>query len=56
MRADVAMADYILVRVFTEEKRALKETAREKGVSLSEFIRTRAMGGPKLGGSANGAS
>lgn len=56
MRADVAMADYILVRVFTEEKRALKETAKEKGLSLSEFIRTRAMSASSVGGSAHGAS
>ena len=40
MRADVAMADYILVRVFTEEKQALKKKAQEKGTSLSELVRS----------------
>lgn len=39
MRANVAMADYILVRVFAEEKRTLKETARKKGTSISSLIR-----------------
>jgi len=43
MRADVAMADYILVRVFTEEKLTLKEVARKKGTSLSELIRASAL-------------
>ncbi|WP_164844658.1 plasmid mobilization protein [Brucella pituitosa] len=57
MRADVAMADYILVRVFTDEKRVLKEMAQESGTSLSEFVRSRTLGGMKSGGGAvHGAS
>ncbi|MGN7960531.1 plasmid mobilization protein [Brucella sp. 22210] len=43
MRANVAMADYILIRVFREEKQALKEVARKKGTSLSELVRASAL-------------
>ncbi|PYE88770.1 DUF6290 family protein [Phyllobacterium leguminum] len=39
MRSDVAMPDYIHVRVFREEKRTLEKLAQEKGTSLSELIR-----------------
>jgi len=39
MRADVAMPDHILIRVFSEEKKTLKELARKKGTSLSGLIR-----------------
>lgn len=57
MRADVAMADYILVRVFTDEKQALKEMAQEHGTSLSEFVRSRTLGGMKSsGGVVHGAA
>lgn len=45
MRSNVAMADYILVRVFTEEKRSLKEFASKRGMSLSEYIRSSSLGG-----------
>lgn len=43
MRANIAMADYILIRVFREEKQALKEVARKKGTSLSELVRASAL-------------
>ncbi len=46
MRADVAMPDYILIRVFTEEKQALKEQARKKGTSLSGLIRDAVLDAP----------
>ncbi|MEL4072835.1 hypothetical protein WKW50_22105 [Ochrobactrum sp. GPK 3] len=45
MRADTAMPDYILIRVFTEEKQALKEQARKKGTSLSGLIRNAVLDG-----------
>ncbi|ABY37352.1 Hypothetical protein, conserved [Brucella suis ATCC 23445] len=46
MRADTAMPDYILIRVFTEEKQALKELARKKGTSLSGLIRDAVLDAP----------
>lgn len=43
MRSDVAMPDYIRVRVFSDEKQHLKEVAKKRGVSLSELIRSKAL-------------
>lgn len=43
MRSDVAMPDYIRIRVFSDEKQSLKEVAKKRGVSLSELIRSKAL-------------
>lgn len=39
MRSNFAMPDLIRVRVFSDEKRHMKEAARRQGMSLSEFVR-----------------
>jgi uncharacterized protein (DUF1778 family) len=39
MRHSEAMKELIGVRVLTEEKRALTEAARKRGVTLSELVR-----------------
>lgn len=39
MRLRVAMAENIKLRVSPEEKRALRAAARQRGLSLSDFIR-----------------
>ncbi|GEM_PF-1374477 len=56
MRSDIAMSGYIRIRVFSEEKRSLKEIARDHGLSLSEFIRLRALNGSELGSAVHGNS
>lgn len=43
MRSDVAMPDYIRIRVFPDEKQHLKEAAQKRGISLSELIRTKTL-------------
>ncbi|WP_022711071.1 hypothetical protein [Pseudochrobactrum sp. AO18b] len=43
MRSDVAMPDYIRIRVFPDEKQHLKEAAQKRGISLSELIRSKTL-------------
>ncbi|MBX8812131.1 hypothetical protein HBA91_05815 [Ochrobactrum sp. MR34] len=43
MRSDVAMPDYIRIRVFSDEKQHLKEVAQKRGISLSELIRSKTL-------------
>lgn len=43
MRSDVAMPDYLRIRLFSDEKIFLKETAEKHGLSLSEFIRSKVL-------------
>ena len=38
-RADIPMPERIRVRVLIEEKRILQAAARERGVTLSDFVR-----------------
>lgn len=40
MRLRVAMAENIKLRVSPEEKRALRNAAMQRGLSLSDFIRS----------------
>lgn len=57
MRSEVAMSGYIRIRVFTDEKQALKEMAQERGTSLSELVRSCTLRGMKCaGGAVHGAS
>lgn len=43
MRTDVTMSDNIRIRLFSDEKQILKETAKKHGLTLSEFVRSKTL-------------